>query len=466
MRLYPPWSAWDNEGQMMNQDRDELKAQLDRAIAERDEARAEVARLRDRLAEAGIAAENREQTLASERARAGHVQQRSDELFRIMVETVSDYALFMLDANGNVMTWNRGAERIKGYSEAEILGKPYEIFFTPEDVKTGRPRQLLAQARNFGRVEDLGWRQRKDGSRFWADAVITALKDAQGNLTGYAKVTRDLTELEHLQREKIEALQQADVLKDQFISILSHELRTPINAITGFGSILDDEVVGPLTEQQHEYLRKMLAGADTLLMLVNDLLDLSRIQAGRFYLSPQPFDFPTLVKDRLGSVQPLADRKQLHLINQVPQDLPRLVGDPQRIGQVLLNLVNNAIKFTAPGGTIHVRACLGEDAALGSERTLRCEVTDTGIGIAEEDLDKLFKPFTQVDMSSTRDVGGTGLGLTISKSLVEAHHGQIGVESELGKGSTFWFTLPLPGASPGEAEAEVQMPAQVASAQA
>ncbi|MNX27716.1 Non-motile and phage-resistance protein [compost metagenome] len=421
---------------MSDLDRDQLARKLDQALAERDQALRELSQLRQQIVAAGTSGDRHEQPLTAGHPLLGTNNQRSDELFRVMVESVVDYAIFMLDANGRIVTWNKGAERIKGYQDAEILGKPYALFFSPEDVQAGKPQRLLAQARQFGRVEDLGWRVRKDGTRFWADAVITALIDAQGNLTGYAKVTRDLTEFEHLEREKIEALQQADILKDQFISILSHELRTPINSITGFGSILDDEVVGPLTEKQHEYLRKILSGADTLLGLVNDLLDLSRIQAGRFHLSPQPFDFALVAADALSSLQALAEPKHMHLLNEVPQGLPPLVGDAQRIRQVLLNLVNNAIKFTPDEGTIRVRACL--DGAV-----LRCEVQDTGIGIATEDIPKLFKPFSQVDMSSTRPAGGTGLGLMISKSLVEAHGGQIGVESQPGAGSTFWFTLPL-----------------------
>mgnify|MGYP001439456490 CR=1 FL=1 len=421
---------------MSDHDRDQLTRKLDQALAERDQALHELALLRKQIDTAGTSAKHHVPPLTAELERVESNHQRNDALFRVLVESVVDYAIFMLDANGRIITWNKGAERIKGYHDEEVLGKPYEIFFSSEDVQAGKPQRLLAQARQFGHVEDLGWRLRKDGTRFWADAVITALFDAHGKLAGYAKVTRDLTELEHLQREKIEALQQADVLKDQFISILSHELRTPINAITGFGSILDDEVVGPLTEQQHVYLHKMLAGADALLDLVNDLLDLSRIQAGRFHLSPQPYDFAMVVSEKLSSLQPLATPKHLHLINDVPQDLPLLVGDAQRIGQVLINLINNAIKFTPDEGSIRVRACL-------DGQVLRCEIQDTGIGVAAKDLDKLFKPFTQVDMSSTRQAGGTGLGLTISKSLVEAHGGQIGVESQPGKGSTFWFTLPL-----------------------
>lgn len=422
---------------MSRPEREQLSSKLAHALEERDKALRQLAMLREQLDASSFANDQRVKALTDELTRAGSDIERSDELFRILVDAVSDYAIFMLDSGGRVLTWNKGAERLKGYTEAEILGSPYSTFFPTQDVREGKPARLLEKAQTLGRTEDIGWRRRKDGSLFWADAIITAVRGKFGQLIGYVKVTRDLTELESLQREKLEALQQADVLKDQFISILSHELRTPINAITGFGSILDDEVAGPLTEQQHLYLRKMLAGADTLLNLVNDLLDLSRIQAGRFHLSPQSFDFPMVVADTLGALHSLAQAKDLTVINEVPQDLPPLVGDAQRIGQVLINLINNAIKFTPAGGVIRVRACVEGEA-------LRCEIIDTGIGISAENLSKLFKPFTQVDMSSTRQVGGTGLGLTISKSLIEAHGGQIGVESEPAKGSKFWFTLPFP----------------------
>ncbi len=422
---------------------DDLKAQLKQALDERDEARRELERLRRSASEDPPQAT----PTTPSGATLQNAVQKNVDLFRLIVSSVHDYAIFMLDAEGKVATWNAGAKRIKGYDEREILGKPYETFFRPEDVAAGKPARLLTLAREHGHIEDEGWRLRKDGTPFWADAVITALRDEHGNLLGYAKVTRDLTEREQLQRERIEALKEANKLKNQFISILSHELRTPINAITGFGSILDDEVVGPLTEIQHAYLQKMLAGADTLLSLVNDLLDMSRIQAGKFSLNPKPMAFRDLVKDVLSALRPLAESKHQSLMDDVPDDLPELVADPQRIRQVLLNLVSNAIKFTPAEGTIQVRAHLEPDAIC-------CEVQDTGIGIAPPDVPKLFQPFTQLDMTSTRVAGGTGLGLTISKSLVEAHHGQIGVESKPGKGSTFWFTLPLQTATTVQAARE------------
>ncbi|MNT34312.1 Non-motile and phage-resistance protein [compost metagenome] len=225
-------------------------------------------------------------------------------------------------------------------------------------------------------------------------------------------------------------------MKDEFLSILSHELRTPLNAIMGFGSILNDELVGPLNETQHSYLDHMLGGGEALLGLINDLLDMSRIQAGKFMLDPHPIPLERALKSVMNNLAPLAAKRRQQLFLDIPPELPLVMADEQRVTQILLNLVNNALKFTPEGGEI--RLAVEADASA-----LRVRVEDTGIGIAHDDMPKLFKPFSQVDMSNTRLVGGTGLGLSISKALVEAHHGQIGVSSEPGEGSCFWFTLPI-----------------------
>lgn len=238
-----------------------------------------------------------------------------------------------------------------------------------------------------------------------------------------------------IQQAQIAALEQAGIFKDQFLSILSHELRTPLNSINGFGSILLDEVAGSLNEIQHEYLSKMLSGADKLLALVNDLLDMTRIQAGQFSIIPHAIDFPEVVGKVLEILNPLADQKHQCLLNAVPDDLPPVMADDLRIAQVLTNLINNAVKFTADGGTITVRAFIEGNHLL-------CQVDDDGIGIVQEDIPKLFRRFSQLDETQARQLGGSGLGLSISKAIIEAHKGEIGVESEWGKGSTFWFTLP------------------------
>ncbi|MFN3428654.1 MAG: MHYT domain-containing protein [Candidatus Sericytochromatia bacterium] len=234
---------------------------------------------------------------------------------------------------------------------------------------------------------------------------------------------------ERLRREQ-------DLLKDRFLSVLSHELRTPINAILGFGSILEDGVAGPLNPEQQRYIRKLTDGAEHMLALVSDLLDMSRIQAGKFSLNPAPMTLEPVVEDVLGNLCALADQRRLTLENAVGPGLPGLVADTQRVRQVLTNLVGNAIKFTPEGGRVTV-------TAMRDGQGVRVEVIDTGVGISPEDQRRLFNPFTQLDMSATRQAGGTGLGLSIAKALVEAHGGRIGVESAVGAGSRFWFILPL-----------------------
>ncbi|MFN3429781.1 MAG: sensor histidine kinase [Candidatus Sericytochromatia bacterium] len=240
--------------------------------------------------------------------------------------------------------------------------------------------------------------------------------------------------------QAIERLHRADRVKDEFLSVISHELRTPLNFITGFASILDDELDGPLNPLQHLHLGKILSGSERMLHLVNDLLDFAKLQAGKFDLSPSPTAYAPLLEDVAASLRPLADHK--HVAIEVDVDVP---GEPNvdetRVVQVLTNLVNNAIKFTAPGGRVRLAA-----RVVGGE--VLTEVTDTGVGIAETDIPKLFSRFKQLDMSATREASGTGLGLAISKALVEAHGGTIGVRSQRGEGSTFWFKLPFEASVP------------------
>jgi PAS domain S-box-containing protein len=274
----------------------------------------------------------------------------------------------------------------------------------------------------------------------YLDFSYVPIPDEAGVPQGLLIIAVDVTdrvERDRLQAATIAALEQADRAKNEFVSVISHELRTPLNFITGFASTLEDEVQGPLNDAQRQAVGKILAGSERMLLLVDDLLDFARMQAGTFHLSLEPTDFRPLVEEVAATMRLLADRKDLALALEITGDFAPCV-DGHRIIQVLSNLVSNAIKFTDTG-TITVRV----EAQGGC---LLTSVHDTGCGIAASDLPKLFQRFSQIDMSATRKVGGTGLGLAISKAIVEAHGGTIGVESAPGVGSTFSFTLPLPEA--------------------
>jgi signal transduction histidine kinase len=257
-------------------------------------------------------------------------------------------------------------------------------------------------------------------------------------------------ERSHLElRAANDELKQLDRAKDDFFSVVSHELRTPLTVILGFGRLLESGMAGAITERQQQYLVKVVNAADRMLVMVNDLLDFAKIQHGKLSLTRREADYATVIQEVVASMRPLADEKGLALTAEVA--LPgSVVIDSERISQVLGNLVGNALKFTPAGGELSVRAFVRDLQVV----TL---VTDSGPGIASKDHVKLFQRFSQVDMSSTRQIGGAGLGLSICRALVEAHGGQIGVISELGQGSTFWFTLPLAA----EADAPAEDPEQI-----
>ncbi|MNS52681.1 Alkaline phosphatase synthesis sensor protein PhoR [compost metagenome] len=228
---------------------------------------------------------------------------------------------------------------------------------------------------------------------------------------------------------------------DDFLAVVSHELRTPIHVMMGFLSILSKGVGGPLSEQQRGYLDKALGVTEVLARLVNEILDLAQVRAGTFTIHPAPCDPLAVVRGCLEAMAPIAEQKPIALLSDLPADLPMLRADAVRLTQVTTNLLSNALKFTDPGGRVTVRA-------RAEGHALRFEVIDTGIGISSADQRRLFQPFTQLDMSQTRQVGGIGIGLSICRAIVEAHGGHIGVESVLGQGSTFWFSLPLSGETP------------------
>jgi PAS domain S-box-containing protein len=378
---------------------------------------------------------------------------RSEERFRLLVEGVRDCAIFMLDANGMVATWNIGAERIKGYAANDIIGKHFSIFYPEEARQSGWPEHELQVAAEKGSFVDTGWRLRKDGTTFLANVTITALRDDAGHLLGYAKLSRDLTEskraesiaLANQQREEMldaernarMAAQRATRVKDEFLATLSHELRTPLSAILGWTQLLlkGGPAKGP--EEHKRAIETIDRNARAQVKLIDDLLDLSRIMTGKLRLDLHQISLAGVVEAAADSAKPSADAKGIRLKALVGASQDIVSADGTRLQQVVWNLLTNAIKFTPKGGQVHVLL-----QRVNSH--LELSVSDTGIGIPPSYLPHVFDRFSQKDSSTTRAYGGLGLGLAICKQLVELHGGSIKAASQgEGKGATFSVQLPL-----------------------
>ena len=377
----------------------------------------------------------------TERRLAEEALRESEERFRLLVQGVRDYAIFMLDPTGHIATWNAGAHRIKGYTAQEIIGKHFSIFYTQEDLDDGKPARELEIATRTGVYEEEGWRVRKDGSRFWANVVITALRKPDGSLAGFAKVTRDLTDRRAAQERAIEAARQAAAsdeanrAKSEFLAAMSHDLRTPLNAIGGYTELLAMGVRGPVTQEQIDDLQRIKRSQQHLLGIINDILNFSRIEAGQatYDLTAVPL---SAVMDAVGQmILPQANGKGIKL--EVRDCPPTVVAwaDRSKVEQILLNLLSNAVKFTREG-----RVTL--DCDWQDPQRVAITVTDTGLGIPADQLERIFEPFVQVGRSLTQPQEGTGLGLAISRDLAVAMGGEIVVTSVAEHGSQFSLILP------------------------
>ncbi|HYD53721.1 MAG TPA: PAS domain-containing sensor histidine kinase [Gemmatimonadaceae bacterium] len=380
----------------------------------------------------------------TERRRAEEALRESEERFRLLVQGVKDYAIFMLEPTGHVATWNAGAARLNGYAEEEILGGHFSVFYPPAKVAEGHPAHELEVAAREGSYEEEGWRVRKDGQQLWASVLITALRDATGRLVGFGKVTRDLTERRAAQERaladarRLAEAEAANEAKATFLAAMSHELRTPLNAIGGFADLLASGVRGPVSDAQRLDLERIQRAQKHLLAVISDVLNFSRIEAGqlRYELRAVPRNE---VADAVGHlVAPQARDRWIRLGLPAPRptrSAPIAWADRAKVEQILLNLLSNAIKFTEPGGEV----------ALSYRRQgARCVlvVRDTGIGIPDDQLEAIFEPFVQVGRSLTSPHQGTGLGLAISRDLARAMGVDIRAESRVGEGSTFTVTLP------------------------
>ena len=379
---------------------------------------------------------------------------QTEQQFHILVDSVEEYAIYMLDPAGNVMTWNSGAERIKQYNAEEIIGKNFACFYTAEDVAGERPQRNLREAARRGRIRDQGPRVRKDGSVFQAEIILTALRDSSGSIRGYSKVTRDITDQirsREFEAEKI-AAEKASKAKDDFLAALSHELRTPLTPALAAANYLASNA-SKLPSEFVEDLEIIKRNVRLQARLIDDLLDLTRITRGKLQLHLEPVDANAVVRDAIEIANSAILSKELRVSAELDAEKHHIRADSIRLQQIFWNLINNAVKFTPPGGQIAVRT-YNDNAG-----NFRFEITDNGIGIERERLTSIFTPFEQADPSVSRQFGGLGLGLAISKHLIDLHHGRIEAESR-GRsfGATFKITLDTLPEGAAEASADSTFP--------
>jgi len=374
-----------------------------------------------------------------EERRAESALRQSEARLRLMIASIRDYAIFMLDPLGDVVTWNSGAERIKGYQADEIIGHHFSVFFTPEDIAAAKPQRELNSAAQQGRFEDEAWRMRKDGSRFWANVVISAVRDESGGLLGFTKVTRDLTDRRKMEEERVRLAQAQEAvrLRDEFLSIASHELKTPLTA-------LQLQLHGVLNRKESldakvaKRLEKAARAGDRLGDLVESLLDVSRIASGHIALKYEAFDLVEVAREVTERLREAAQYARC--------DVSLGAGAPVhgrwdrlRIEQILTNLLSNAFKYAA-GAPVLVTIRRDTDTAV-------LQVRDAGPGVSETDLPRLFGRF---ERASSPSYGGFGVGLYVAHQVTEAHGGTILASNNDGPGASVTVRLPLEPAAARE----------------
>jgi len=338
----------------------------------------------------------------------------SEESFRLLVEGVKDHAIFLLDKQGLVIGWNAGAQRVTGYRSAEVLGRDISMFYPEEDMVSGKPQRQLDTARSVGYVEENGWRVKRDGTRFWAGILITALRDEDGSLHGFAKVTRDLSE-----RRRVEELESEGRRITEFIAMLAHELRNPLAPIRNAVGVMEKKAQTPELVWCKDMIGRQV---DHLAHLVDDLLDVSRITSGKIQLDRHDLELNQVTSHAIESVRDAVQEQGHTLDLRLPRQPVRFIGDPTRLAQVIVNLVNNAAKYTPPGGYIQV-----ELKQLGGG--IYIKVRDNGIGMAPELIDRAFDLFVQGERGLDRSEGGLGIGLSLVKRIVNLHGGTVTASS-------------------------------------
>ena len=351
--------------------------------------------------------------------------------FDLLTEGAIEYALFLLDVDGKVICWNLGAERLFGFRSDEAIGQHFSRFFSSEDVINGQPEYELATARECGRADAVRWQIRKDKSRFWCSAHVTALYNEVKQVHAFARVMHDLTGTQALEAEtkRAEGLAVANRGKEEFMAMLSHELRNPLSPILNALGILKQlRTNDPVIQQAGDIIGRQV---HQMVRLVDDLLDVSRITKGKLRLESEPVELRSIANRAAESVRPLLDARQHEFSVLLPTDPLWVQGDATRLEQILVNLLTNAAKYTDTGGLVRLTVARdGDDAVL--------RVIDNGVGIPAELLPRIFELFTQVEGSLSRSHGGLGIGLALVKALVEMHGGRVtATSSGLGKGSEF-----------------------------
>nr|WP_233271774.1 PAS domain S-box protein [Paraburkholderia acidiphila] len=354
----------------------------------------------------------------------------SEERFRLLVESVSDYAIFMLDPQGHVISWNAGATNLKGYRPAEIVGQHFSVFYPPEEIAAGLPERELRRAKDFGRVATEGWRVRKDGSMFWANVTITAVHDGHGRLTGFAKVTRDMTE-----SRRTDELEHSSEQMKQFLAMLAHELRNPLAPVrNAVATMRLMDAPSPEIERAREMIDRQIVH---LTRLVDDLLDVGRITSGKIELREAQLDLCEVVAHAIDAAQPFTSARGQHVEVQMPDATLTMTGDHTRLVQVLQNLLHNASKFSPDGSRIVVDV-------RSVARAVQIQVRDEGRGLRPGTHESIFGLFSQDRSVPGPAENGLGIGLMLCRSLVELHGGTISATSGgPGKGSTFTIRLPF-----------------------
>lgn len=407
-------------------ERDAERLERGEPLTAHDPAQDEIGRLARRLVQAGDLLRAREQAL-----------REGEDRYRRVIEGVRDYGIFALDVEGRVISWNEGAERIKGWSADEILGQHFSVFYPP-DARDHTPRRLLDIARSDRRVEDEGWRLRRDGSRFWANVVITAVIDETGTLRGFSKVTRDITERrrtqEALETARAEA-ERASRAKSDFLSRMSHELRTPLTAVLGFNQLLDMDRETMTQDQGHAIDQIGQAGRH-LLGMIDEVLDNARIEAGGQALTCESVAVRAVIADAIGLIEPQAQAAGITVHSVAGPDAT--VRIDRRAGlQILLNLLSNAVKYGGRGSSVTITTRREADLLI-------IDVEDEGPGIAPDVEHRLFTPFDRLDAERWSGAPGAGLGLALSRGLALSLGGMLSYRRrDEGSGALFRLELPL-----------------------